>query len=69
MPRDIDPEEMLPVVAGFTQSFRDAGVPVPDGFSETIVALFMILAEVSASDCHCDACDRFRTTAATLENL
>jgi hypothetical protein len=29
----------------------------------------MILAEVRVSDCHCDACDRFRVTAATLENL
>jgi hypothetical protein len=69
MPRDIDPEEMLPVAADFTQGFRDIGVPIPDGFPETVVALFMILAEVRASDCHCDACDRFRVTAATLENL
>jgi hypothetical protein len=69
MARDIDPEEILPVAADFTQGFRDMGVPIPDGFPETIVALFMILADVQKSDCHCDACERFRVTASTLENL
>lgn len=69
MPRDIDPEEMLPVAEEFTNGFREMGIPIPEGFAETITALFMAIAEVLNSDCHCETCDRLRITASTLDNL